>query len=82
MNRTVASPTDTKFTRKELSEALAAAGYRMPASTLATLASRGGGPPFTKFGKWPLYSWSEALAWAKARETPPMRSASERPSAA
>jgi hypothetical protein len=72
---------DAKLSRAEIGAALRAAGYRISDATLATKAVRGGGPPFTKFGKWPLYRWGDAHAWAQARETPPKRSTSDQSAA-
>jgi hypothetical protein len=53
--------------RRDLAAALTAAGYEVSPATLATKASRGGGPPFRRFGRVPLYSWGDGLAWAQAR---------------
>jgi hypothetical protein len=63
--------------RDACAEALTEAGYPVSPKTLATKASRGGGPPFQKFGRIPLYTWGEALAWAESRLSAPMRSTSE-----
>jgi hypothetical protein len=68
---------DDKLQRGDLAVELSKAGYPTKKATLSTLASRFGGPPFSKYGKWPLYRWGDALAWAKARETPPRCSTSE-----
>ncbi len=53
--------------RKPTAEALTAKGYPITDKTLATKASRGGGPPFRSFGRVPLYRWGDAIAWAEAR---------------
>jgi hypothetical protein len=71
-----ASP-DALLRRKPLSEALSAAGYPVTEKTLATKATRGGGPPYRLFGRIPLYRWGDALAWAEARMSPPRGSTSE-----
>lgn len=68
---------DTLLRRSELAKALKQAGYPATEATLATKATRGGGPPFQRFGRIPLYRWSSALAWAEGRLSPPMRSTSE-----
>jgi hypothetical protein len=68
---------DTLLTRHAAAEALTAAGYPVARATLATRASRGGGPPFRRFGRVPLYRWGDLLDWAEARLSPPMRSTSE-----
>ena len=36
----------------------------MKPKTLATKASRGGGPPYRLFGRKPLYRWGDGLDWA------------------
>ena len=41
---------NTLLTRKATAEALNATGYPVRPATLATKASRGGGPPFRRFG--------------------------------
>ena len=68
---------DTLLTRSQLGTALRDAGYPVANKTLATKASRGGGPPFQSFGRRPLYRWGDALAWAEGRLTAPRRSTSE-----
>lgn len=45
-------------------------------ATLAKLACIGGGPPFRKFGRHPLYLPEDLDAWAKARLSPPRDSTS------
>jgi|GEM_PF-677214 len=56
---------DPLLTRDMTAIALTEAGYPIKAKTLATKASRGGGPPFQKFGSRPLYRWSDTIAWAE-----------------
>lgn len=63
--------------RTEAAAALTAAGFPTAPATLATKATRGGGPPFTRFGRVILYRWADALAWATARTSGPYRSTSE-----
>ena len=58
---------DALLRRADAAKALTEAGYPTPKATLATLACRGGGPAFHRYGKIPLYRWRDALAWAKAR---------------
>jgi hypothetical protein len=67
---TVPDNADALLTRRKLADALTEAGYPTSATTLATKATRGGGPPFRKFGPRPLYQWGDALEWAKARLGP------------
>lgn len=46
-------------------------------STLATMATRGGGPPYHRIGNTVLYSRDEVDAWALERLGRPRRSTSE-----
>jgi hypothetical protein len=50
---------------------LSAMGFRITPATLATKASRGGGPPYQLFGRTTIYRWGSALAWAESLLTPP-----------
>src|SRR5262245_20007666 len=68
---------DTRLRRSEAADALTQAGYPITPGTLANLACRGGGPPFSKWGKNPMYTWGVTLDWAKARATPPRVSTAE-----
>lgn len=66
----IQTPPDSALLRREdCAKALTHAGYRMSPKTLASMATRGGGPPYHKFGRAVLYRWSEVLAWAEARLT-------------
>ena len=69
---------DRILTRTETASALTAAGYPIQPSTLATKATRGGGPPYRLFGVRPLYRWGDALAWAQGRLSAPRRSTSQK----
>jgi hypothetical protein len=69
---------DVLLTRRQTAEALTAAGLPIKATTLATKATRGGGPPYQLFGARVLYRWGDALAWAHARLSAPGLSTSER----
>ena len=68
---------DALLTRDATALALTASGYPMAGPTLATKATRGGGPPFRRFGRRPLYRWGDVLTWAKARLGEPMHCTSE-----
>ncbi len=68
---------DTKLRRKQLANKLTGEGYPISPATLATKATRGGGPPYRKFGRIPIYTWGESLAWAESRLSPPRCSTSE-----
>jgi hypothetical protein len=52
-------------------------GFPTKPKTLATKASRGGGPPYRLFGARALYRWGDALAWAESRLSTPRGSTSE-----
>jgi hypothetical protein len=68
---------DALLTRRDTAAALTEAGYRTSPETLATLTSRGGGPPYRKYGRWPIYRWGDSLDWARSRTTRPVRSTAE-----
>jgi len=68
---------DTLLTRVGCAAALTEAGFPISPETLATKATRGGGPPFRKFGPRALYPWGLALAWAQSRLGPVVSSTSE-----
>jgi hypothetical protein len=63
--------------RKLAAAALTEAGFETSPATLATKATRGGGPPYEKWGRTPLYRWGPTLAWARARLRAPVRSTPE-----
>jgi hypothetical protein len=46
---------DALLTREQLAAALTEAGYPTKPKTLATKASRGGGPPYRSFGTRAIY---------------------------
>jgi hypothetical protein len=68
---------DALLTRDQTAAALTAAGYPVKAKTLATKATRGGGPTYRLFGVRPLYRWADALAWAQSRLSAPITATSE-----
>ncbi len=67
---------DTLLTRDAVAVALTEAGYPVSAATLATKATRGGGPEYQLFNRRPLYRWGKALSWAESRLSKPMSSSS------
>jgi hypothetical protein len=67
---------DALLTRDMAAAALTAAGYPVKSKTLATKATRGGGPPYRLFGVRPLYRWADTLAWAHERLSTPRCSTS------
>lgn len=68
---------DTLLTRDQTAAALTTAGYPIKAKTLATKATRGGGPEYRVFSGRTLYRWAETLVWAESRTSAPRRSTSE-----
>jgi hypothetical protein len=68
---------EAKLDRPQSAAALTAHGYKTTASTLATLASRGGGPPFSKFRSHVVYRWGDLLEWAESKLTRTVRTTSE-----
>ncbi|MGO9432559.1 hypothetical protein [Rhodoblastus sp.] len=68
---------DARLTRQELAKALTEAGYPISHSTLASMATRGGGPLFQHWGSKPIYAWAEAVAWAEARISRPVTTTAE-----
>jgi hypothetical protein len=77
MAHSIPETSDALLTRRQTAEALTEAGFPVKAKTLATKATRGGGPPFSKFGLRALYRWDDALSWARRRLTAPYRNTSE-----
>jgi hypothetical protein len=73
----VSDSLDARLTRSQTAAALSEAGYPVAAATLATMATRGGGPIYQLFGRKPLYRWGDALEWAKNRLSKPVRTTSE-----
>ena len=68
---------DTRLTRYAAAAALSEAGFPVSPATLATKATRGGGPPFQKFGPRPLYRWGDAIQWARTKLGPVVTSTSQ-----
>jgi hypothetical protein len=68
---------DALLTRDHTAAALTEAGFPTAPATLATKATRGGGPPYRLFGLKPLYRWGDTIAWAQARLSAPRCNTSE-----
>lgn len=69
--------TDTLLNRQQTARSLSLAGFPVSQATLSTMATRGGGPPFCKWGPRAMYRWGDVLDWAKGRLSAPRRSTSE-----
>ena len=61
---------DTLLGRRPGAEALTEAGFKTSPATLATLASRGGGPRFRHYSSRVVYRWGDLLDWAQSRLGP------------
>jgi hypothetical protein len=68
---------EKRLPRKQGAAALTEFGYPTAPATLNTMASRGGGPPYEKYGNRVIYRWGDLLEWARSRTKPPRRSTSE-----
>jgi hypothetical protein len=68
---------DKLLTREQTARALTDAGFPTKAKTLATKATRGGGPPYRLYSARALYRWGDALEWARSRLTPLVHNTSE-----
>ena len=77
MSNQISLEPDALLTREQAAAALTDAGFPIKAKTLATKATRGGGPLFQRFGSRPLYRWGDALQWAQARLSKPVANTSE-----
>src|SRR5579863_10283756 len=65
---------DDLLTRDQTAIALTAAGYPVRSATLGSLVTRGGGPPYRRFGVRSLYKWGDAIDWAEGRQSRQKRS--------
>jgi hypothetical protein len=73
----IPSDPETLLTREATAAALTESGFPVASTTLATKATRGGGPAFQKFGKRPLYRWADVLAWARSKLGPRVTSTAQ-----
>jgi hypothetical protein len=69
--------TDALLTRKQTAAALTEVGFKTAPATLASKATRGGGPQYRIFGRIPLYRWADSLEWAHSKLSAPRHSTSE-----
>ena len=70
-------PADARLSRKHIAQALTDCGFPTSEKTLATKASRGGGPPYQRYGRIAIYTWSKTIDWILAELGKPARNASE-----
>ncbi len=73
----VAAPLKRHMTRVEIARYISDHWFPCSPRTLAKLAVVGGGPPFRKAGRVPLYSPASADAWAANKIGPLVHSTSE-----
>jgi len=68
---------EAQLGRRDAAQALTEAGLITKPSTLATKASRGGGPPYRLYGRRAIYTWKDLLTWAEANTSPKHSNTSE-----
>ncbi len=68
---------ETLLRRRQAAAVLTSAGYPIRPATLATMASKGTGPRFKRFGRIALYRKADLLEWAERRTTPFSHSVAE-----
>lgn len=72
-------PPETLLGRAQVGVALKARGILFVSTdTLATKATRGGGPPFKRFGKQAVYRWADVVAWVHETMGEAARTTAER----
>jgi hypothetical protein len=64
-----ALPHDALLTRRQLADESARAGFPIAKATLDSMASRGTGPTFRRYGRACLYMWGDFLEWVSSRTT-------------
>jgi hypothetical protein len=74
---TIPNDPEALMTRRAGASALTDAGFPTASATLATLATRGGGPIFRRYGNRVIYRWADLMDWAQSRLSAPLRSTSE-----
>jgi hypothetical protein len=68
---------DSLLTRQQAAAALTESGFPTSPKTLATKATRGGGPPYRTYSGRALYRWGDALEWAQSQLGPIVHNTSE-----
>jgi hypothetical protein len=64
-SRVVPEDPDALLTRLKTADALTEVGFPIKEATLATKATRGGGPPYRRFGSRALYRWGGTLCFGR-----------------
>lgn len=62
-------PPDTLLTRRQLAVESSKIGVPVAESSLASMATRGTGPTFCRYGRAVRYRWGDFLSWAASRTT-------------
>jgi hypothetical protein len=73
----IAGPRKRDMTRAETAQYITDHWFPRSSRTLAKLAVTGGGPPFRKAGRVPLYSEGSVDAWAESKLGPLVHSTTE-----
>jgi hypothetical protein len=60
---------DTLLTRRQLAVESSKIGVPVAESSLASMATRGTGPTFCRYGRAVRYRWGDFLSWAASRTT-------------
>ena len=68
---------EKRYPREQAAALLTEWGYPTARATLDTLATRGGGPKFCRWGRTPLYAEDDLRAWVCQRLTPAVSSTAE-----
>ncbi len=68
---------ERRMTRAEAAGFLCERGYTVASTTLSKYAVIGGGPRYEKFGRKPLYTAADLLAWVASKTTGPRRHSSQ-----
>ena len=68
---------DKPLRRTEAAQFLTDNGYKTAKRTLDVLATRGGGPKFSYWGRIPLYAVADLWQWVESRRSGPRGSTSE-----
>jgi len=68
---------DALLTRRDAAAVLTAAGYPTAPATLATMATRGNGPAYRRYGARVVYTWRDLHDWARGRLSKRMSSTAE-----
>lgn len=63
---------ESLLSRDRVAQELTKHGFPIAPGTLRTMATRGNGPTYRRFGRVTVYKWGDAMAWAEARLSEPL----------